>query len=107
MKSRILHLNENNTDIIMFSRYNNKASTNLETRKRMSRLLSQAIDKCLTKKQKICINEYYIHGKKQKEIATELGIDCSTVSRHICNAKKKLRDFVKVYENIITTNEED
>lgn len=105
MKTKTLHFNEKNTDIILFENYVNNKGTNNESRNRMKKLLSQAIDRGLTEKQKACIIGYYINGKKQKEIAKELGIDSSTVSRHITVAKKKLKDFVSIFEGFTNTAE--
>ena len=53
----------------------------------------------LTERQRICIIDYYFNGKKQKEIAENLGIDSSTVSRHIIKARDKLRHIASYYVN--------
>ena len=45
------------------------------------------------------IIDYYFNGKKQKEIAENLGIDSSTVSRHIIKARDKLRHIASYYVN--------
>ena len=65
----------------------------------MKKILSMAVLNELTERQRICIIDYYFNGKKQKEIAENLGIDSSTVSRHIIKARDKLRHIASYYVN--------
>lgn len=63
----------------------------------MKKILFKAIDTELTAKQKKCMIDYYLMNKKEKDIAAELGVNPSTVSRHITLAKKKLRHIASYY----------
>ena len=49
----------------------------------MKKHLYRAFEIELTNKQKYCIIQYYIHGRKMKDIAKDLSVDPSVVSRHI------------------------
>ncbi|MBR2579469.1 MAG: sigma-70 family RNA polymerase sigma factor [Clostridia bacterium] len=51
----------------------------------------------LTEKQKICIGMYYGEKMKMRDIAAELGISISCVSRHIKRAKNKLTKTMNYY----------
>ena len=46
---------------------------------------------------KTCITGVFFDGKAQKEIAIELGLSRSTVSRHIKAGLQKLRDVADLY----------
>lgn len=97
MKTSILHLDDKNTDKIIFSNYNPRGSTNSRSRQRMKEILAKAIVCELTDMQKLCFTEYYLQEKKQKDIASELGLNSSTVSRHISSARKKLKNIASYY----------
>ncbi len=56
----------------------------------LKQTLRCALDEILTPRQQNCIKLYYIEGRNMAEIGKELGIDESTVSRHIKAAKRKL-----------------
>ena len=45
----------------------------------------------LTERQRQCLTAYYFGGEKMKEIAEDLGISTSAVSRHIKRALARLR----------------
>ena len=74
-------------------------STNENSRDKMKKILSMAVLNELTERQRICIVDYYLNGKKEKEIAKELGVNSSTVSRHIMKARDKLRHIASYYVN--------
>ncbi len=74
----------------MYSLHLNERRTNAEKRKEMSILLNKALEGMLTKKQYECIQLYYMQGKTISETAQALGINKSTVSRHLAAAKQKL-----------------
>ena len=59
--------------------------------------LVNAMDKCLTDQQKTCITGVFFDGKQQKEVAIELGLSRSTVSRHIKAGLQKLRNVADLY----------
>lgn len=97
MKTKIIHFTNENTSKILFSNFNPNGTTNCETRKRMKEIISKAIVTELTDMQRICLTEYYLNAKKQKEIASELGLNASTVSRHISSARRKLQNIASYY----------
>lgn len=97
MKTKIIHFTDENTSTILFSSYNKADKTNTESRKRMKEIISKAIVTELTDMQRICLTEHYLNDKKQKEIASELGLNASTVSRHIAKARRKLQNIASYY----------
>ncbi|WP_294466873.1 sigma-70 family RNA polymerase sigma factor [uncultured Ruminococcus sp.] len=97
MKTKIIHFTNENTSKILFSSFNPNGTTNSESRKKMKEIISKAIVTELTDMQRICLTEYYLNDKKQKEIASELGLNASTVSRHISTARRKLQNIASYY----------
>ena len=97
MRTKLVHFNDKNTNKILFLNHLSDGTTNNENRKQMKIILSKAIISELTEMQRTCIVEYYINNKKQKQIAIELGVNNSTVSRHIAAATKKLRNIASYY----------
>lgn len=65
--------------------------------KRMRTILLKAIASELTFPQRYCLTEYYLSERKMKDIAKELGVNPSTVTRHISKAKEKLRRIAAYY----------
>jgi RNA polymerase sigma factor (sigma-70 family) len=65
--------------------------------KKMIKSLKNIINGELTIKQKQCISLYYGDMKKMGEIAKELGIGISSVSRHIKKAKQKVQKTMTYY----------
>jgi RNA polymerase sigma factor (sigma-70 family) len=63
---------------------------------KMKKVLNQAL-KSLTERQRYCICNYYLNGKKMKTIAEELNINPSTVTRHIKSAKRNLKRIASCY----------
>ncbi len=64
---------------------------------KMKKILKNAIVNELTERQRYCICQYYLENTKMKDIASELGVNPSTVTRHIKNAKKNLRRIADCY----------
>lgn len=64
---------------------------------RMKKILKKAILNELTDRQRICLSRYYFEGKSMKEIASELKICPSTVTRHIKSAEKNLKRIARCY----------
>lgn len=60
---------------------------------KMKNLLCKAINLNLTQRQRECVMLYYMENKKISEVAAELNIDKSTVSRHLSSARKKLKSL--------------
>lgn len=71
--------------------------TNRIDRTRMKGILSKAITSELTEQQRFCLVEYYLHGRKMKDIAVTLSVHPSTVTRHIRRATEKLRHIASYY----------
>jgi len=65
--------------------------------KEKQRLIREIIDG-LSQMQRLCIISYYYEGKKQEEIAEELGIPLNSVKSHILRGKAKIKDEVLTIE---------
>lgn len=96
MRRERVFLSDENSDCIAFQLYN-QGSTNRPERERMKKILSRAIRHGLTERQRVCVVKYYLEGMQMKDIARELGLSKSTVSRHISAAKLKLRKVASYY----------
>lgn len=97
MRTNIVHFNDKNENKILFWNFNPNASSNAAGREKMKKILIRALETELTDRQRKCITDYYLLGRREKDIACELGISPSTVSRHITNARKKLRHIASYY----------
>lgn len=71
------------------------AGDNNETIARVRRNLAIAINEELTDRQREFVNMYYFEGKTVCEIADELGVNSSTVSRVLSYARKNLKKVLK------------
>ena len=99
MKNQKINLNSLNENYLFFDYYRlNNAPTFFPDKKRMMAFLQNASEKCLTGRQKKCFFDYYLYGQKQKDIAFELNVSKSTVSRHISKAREKLQSFAQLYQ---------
>ncbi len=63
--------------------------------KRAAAVLREAIETELTEKQRQCVKLYFFDGLKEREIGELMGVNKSTVSRHISKGKQRLRRCVK------------
>ncbi len=99
MRTQLLSLTNVNTNKLFFNNNLPELSTNQIDRIQMKQILSKAIYNELTAMQRLCIVEHFFNNKKQKEIADELGVNASTVSRHIKKGKKKLKNIASYYTN--------
>lgn len=97
MKTKFINFTGQNINKIFYDQQTKNGSTNDESIKRMKKILFSAINSELTDKQRLCLIEYYINGKKGKDIAEELALNPSTVSRHIAIARKKLQHIASYY----------
>lgn len=98
MKTKIIHITENNTDQISyesFQRLSNLDDSN--KRDKLKIILHKIIQNELTDKQRMCLLLHYYKGMKMKDIALKLGLCNSTVSRHIASATKKLKNIAQYY----------
>ena len=82
---------------ISYRAYISSGSTHNADKARMKRILKKAISDELSDLQKLCLVEHYINGKKMKDIAKELSVNPSTVTRHIKRATEKLRHIAEYY----------
>ena len=94
--NRTVAINDTIDEMYAMSRFWGKGSNDAQ-RDEMKGLLKNAMDSVLTARQKSCLSKYYFERKTEKQIGEELGLDISTVSRHIKAARrnlKKLRGLV-------------
>ena len=84
-------------DRLSYLAYTSSGSTNVQEKSRMKQVLFRAIRNELSEKQRLCLMEYYINGRKKKEIAAILSLNPSTVTRHIRRAEEKLRHIASYY----------
>lgn len=68
---------------------------NRETQSLLLKNLRRAIEEELTPRQRQMIQLYFLQGKKMSEIADELGVHISTVSRTISRGKARLRKCLR------------
>lgn len=71
--------------------------TNHAERLKMRRILDEAMETELTESQRYCITEYYLGGRKMKDIAVSLSVHPSTVTHHIKSARRKLQHIAGYY----------
>ena len=95
MKREFIHITDNNKHRLMSDSGFWHGSTNKNSRDKMKKILSMAVLNELTERQRICIVDYYLNGKKEKEIAKELGLHPSTVSRTLERARERLRRYLR------------
>ena len=93
-----IHITDKNADMISYNFFHRSlGGDNSHSINKMKRILGQAIQNELTDKQKKCLTLYYYNQMKMKDIAKELGLNISTVSRHISTATKKLKRIAQYY----------
>lgn len=63
---------------------------------RRSEIMRRTIRCMLTEKQRKCLTMYFAEQKNIPEIAEIMGVDKSTVSRHIKAGKTKIRDMLTI-----------
>lgn len=85
------------TQQFSYERYLRSSNDNKSEIQRMKVFVRKAMENEVTDRQKQCLCEYYLKGKSMKQIAQELNIHPSAVSRHIKrginNMKKRLIYF--------------
>ena len=97
MRRERVFLTDDNETLISYYLYNH-GTDNRSDRERMRKILLRAIRHELTDLQRDCMVKYYLEGMQMKEIAVELKLSRSTVSRHISAATRKLRKVASYYE---------
>lgn len=89
MKTKIVHLDNINEQYFSHEIYRGQqGATNAAQQK--IKLLKMLMDISLTERQRYCFLQHVLEQRKQREIAAELGVHESVVSRHIARAKEKL-----------------
>lgn len=91
MKAELQYFNSVNEKYFDYSVYKQNGATNTREIEKMKKFVAGAIKNNLTPLQQFCVTEHYIKGRKQKEIAEQLGLSRSTVSRHVSAGTKKLK----------------
>ena len=95
---RKIQLNDFNESLFSFSSYNkNLFDGQDKNHRKMIESLKNIIAGELTEKQRLCILLYYGKSMKMKEIALELGIGISSVSRHIKKGKLRVKKTLEYY----------
>ena len=92
-------LDDKNTDYFSLHSLSQYKRTNRAELERKKRLVLRVIDGELTPLQRICANAYWLDGMKQKDIAAQLGLSKTTVSRHISAAKRKVQAVAQYYQS--------
>lgn len=98
LKTKILRLTDKSLNKVFYNLHNDDTA-NSDRRSKMKSLLNNAIANELTDRQRVCIIEHYLNGRKEKDIANELGLSPSTVCRHISTAEKKLMHIANYFIN--------
>ncbi len=96
MRTKVYSLDTQMEDLYLQSLSAQREDNSRDIEK-MKGMLRTAMDSMLTDKQKQCITMYYFEHRNMREIADTIGVNKSTVSRHIKAASenlKKLRAFI-------------
>ncbi len=98
MSNRPLILDGFTESLVSFSNYRSKNNEREDTNhKKMIYSLKKIIVGELTPKQQKCIWLYYGERKKMKDIACEMGIGISSVSRHLKRARMRIEKTMNYY----------
>ena len=97
MKRERVFLDDKNTQLISYY-LAERGGDNRPELERMKRILSRAIRRELTERQRQCLVMHYLDGMKMQDVARALCLSKSTVSRHIACATSKLRKVASYYE---------
>ncbi|MDD6847960.1 MAG: sigma factor-like helix-turn-helix DNA-binding protein [Oscillospiraceae bacterium] len=96
MRHRLISITEKNQHLITYSDFDSYETNDRDISK-MKKILHKAIECELTDKQKYCVCQYYYNGRSMKSIASELQVNPSTVTRHIQNARRRLKRVAQYY----------
>jgi RNA polymerase sigma factor (sigma-70 family) len=92
-----VYMSDISENVVSFSLYQKKGTNNRD-RQQMMKILYRAMQLELTDRQRDCITMYFLNGMKMKDIAADLGLSRSTVTRHIQAATRKLRKVASYYD---------
>lgn len=96
MRHKKIPFTELNDDRIGYYDYNEGGDTNKREIEEMKKFLNIAMFNELTDKQLYCVEQYY-SGRKMKDIAKELGVSPSTVTRHIQRGLGRIKRVTRYY----------
>lgn len=92
MRTQFSMLSNFSESLYSFKKYNNGCRNNNNSDiEKMRIFLKKALSVELTSRQKICVTSYFLENKKMWQIAQELNITTSAVSRHIKRAINTLK----------------
>lgn len=83
-------------DALVFDRYNSGSTNAADLRRRLD-IVYRAMKNELTPLQFAALKEYYVQGKKMREIAEDMGVHPSTITRRIQRAKEKITHITSYY----------
>lgn len=83
-------------DALVFDRYGGAGTNKAELRRKLE-IVYKAMKNELTDKEFMALKEYYIFGRKMKDIALDRGVHPSTVTRQIRNARNKIIRIASYY----------
>ena len=64
----------------------------------LAQQLRQAIDEVLSEPQRLAVSAVYFENRTVTDVAAELGVNKSTVSRNLARAKRRLREALRFVE---------
>lgn len=98
MRTERIHITDNTINQISYDYFQRYKKTEDDFKRQMlKKILYKTIQCNLTERQRDCVLMYYFKNMKMKEIADSLGLDNSTISRHISSALRKLRHVLSFY----------
>ncbi len=98
MGNRSLFLDKFTESLVSVSNYNKDMFNGEDMNyKKMVGSLKSIVNGELTEKQRQCVWLYYGEMRKMKDIADELGIGISSVSRHIKKARLRVEKTMRYY----------
>jgi RNA polymerase sigma factor (sigma-70 family) len=89
---------ESLSQTMVYNQYCLSGGTNKVKLEKMKKHLSKAFRAELTERQSYCITQYYLNGRKMCDIAKDMNITPSVVSRHISRGIKKLQRSLPYFE---------
>lgn len=84
-------------DALIFDKYQGGGGTNSAERRRKLNLVYAAMKNELTPLEFKTLTQYYVDGRKMKDIAEERGVNPSTVTRQIRRAKQKIQHITNYF----------
>lgn len=96
MPRRVVNCDNYVFDALVFDKYQS-GGTNIVERRRKLDIVYKAMKNELTPRQFQILKEYYVHGRKMKDIAEELSVHPSTITRQIRRAKAKIMHIANYY----------